>query len=99
MFAVLKQWLLQQRETEASFVYIICIGLYTFCFCFLFIFSHSCRTNYLNIYWTDLRRSFRVGRTMAVNDESEVSVFNRQRTLQLVVQPGGLSVGLHVSLF
>jgi len=27
LFAVLKQWLLQQRETEASFVYIIFVVL------------------------------------------------------------------------
>ena len=37
------------------------------------IFNDSCQTNYLKIYPTDLRQSFRVGRTMAVDDQTEIS--------------------------
>ena len=43
-----------------------------FCFCFLFC-NNSCQTNYPKIYQTDLRQIFRVGKTTAVDDQSEVS--------------------------
>jgi len=38
-----------------------------------FIFGHFCQTNYLNIYMTDLRQIFRIGRTTAVDDLSVIS--------------------------
>jgi len=40
---------------------------------FIFIFSDFCLTNYLNIYWADLRQISRVGRAVAVDERSEVS--------------------------
>jgi len=42
------------------------------------IFSNFCQTN-LNIYRTDLREIFRVGRTVAVDDQSEISFFDLSR--------------------
>jgi len=44
-----------------------------FCCCFLFIFNDFCRPNYLEIYRTELYQIFRVGRTVAVDDQSEIS--------------------------
>jgi len=38
------------------------------------IFNDSCQTIYLQIYWTDLRQIFRIGRTMAVDNQSEISI-------------------------
>ena len=54
-----------------------------FCFCFLFIFNDSGQTNYayLRIYRTDLRRVFRVGGTVPVDDESQVGFSIPQRKL------------------
>jgi len=52
-----------------------------FWFCFLFIFSDSCQTNYLKIHWTDLRQILRVGRTVAVDDQSEISPLTPHVTL------------------
>ena len=40
---------------------------------FLFNFSDSRQTNYLKIYCTDLRQIFRVGRTMTVDGQTEMS--------------------------
>jgi len=40
------------------------------------------RTNYRKIYQTDLRQIFRVGRTMAADDQSEISLLIPQATLQ-----------------
>jgi len=37
-------------------------------------FSDFCQIRYLNIYWTDLYQIFRVGRSMAVDERSEVSI-------------------------
>jgi len=49
---------------------------YMFCCCFLFYyfiyFNDSFQTNYLKIYETDHRRVCRVGRTPAVDDQSEI---------------------------
>ena len=53
-----------------------------FCLCFLKIFNDFSQTDYLNIYQTDLRQIFRVGRTMAVNDQSEISF-----SISLVILP------------
>ena len=39
------------------------------------------KTNYLKIYQTDLRQIFRAGRTMAVDDRSEISFLIPQGTL------------------
>jgi len=39
----------------------------------LLIFNGSCQTNSINIYRTDLRELFRVGRTMAADNQSEIS--------------------------
>ena len=36
------------------------------------IFSDFSLTNYLNIYWTDLLEICRIGRTLAVDERSEV---------------------------
>jgi len=47
---------------------------------YLFIFNDSCQTNYLKIYKTDLRQILRVDRTMAVDDESEISFLVTQST-------------------
>jgi len=41
---------------------------------FIFIFNDFYQTNYLNIYRTDLWQIFRFGRTVAVGDQSEISV-------------------------
>jgi len=41
-------------------------------FYFFDIFSDFSQTNYLNIYWTDLHESYRIGRTLAVRKRSEV---------------------------
>jgi len=37
------------------------------------------RPNYLNVYWTNLHPIRRYGRTMAVNEKSEVSFWIPQR--------------------
>ena len=42
---------------------------------FFFIFNDFCQTNFLNIYLTDLHQIFRVSRTTAVDELSEVSFF------------------------
>jgi len=39
------------------------------------IFNDFCQTNYPKIYRADLRQMFIVGRTMAVDDQSEISFF------------------------
>jgi len=44
-----------------------------FCLCLKKIINDFCQTDYLNIYQTDLRQIFRVGRTLAVNNQSEIS--------------------------
>jgi len=49
---------------------------YMVCFCFLFIsinFNDSRQTNYLEIYRIDRRQVFSGSRTMAVEDQSEIS--------------------------
>ena len=53
------------RPTTAYASYVLLLFL---------IFSNFCQTN-LNIYRTDLREIFRVGRTVAVDDQSEISFF------------------------
>jgi len=54
-----------------------------FCFCFIFIylfFNDSCQITYLEIYQTDLHKIIiRVGRTIAVNHQSEISFFDSLR--------------------
>jgi len=42
-----------------------------------FIFNDSCQSSYLKIYQTDLRQVFSIGtgRTIAVDDQSEISFF------------------------
>jgi len=49
-------------------------------FYFLIYFSDFCQTNYLNIYWTDLCEIGRIGRTLAVDERSEV-IFHRSRNV------------------
>jgi len=45
--------------------------------CHLFFFNNSCRTNYHEIQnCTDLRQTCKVGRTMSVDDQSEISFFD-----------------------
>ena len=40
----------------------------------LFLVSNDlCQTNYLNVYRIDLRHVFRIGRTVAVDDQPQVS--------------------------
>jgi len=46
-----------------------------------YIFCDFFLTNYLNIYWTDLYDSCRIGRTLAVDERSEVIFSTRQGTL------------------
>ena len=41
----------------------------------------SCQTSYLKVYQTDLRQICRFGRTMAVDDQSEISFLIPQGTL------------------
>jgi len=43
-----------------------------FCWCF----NDFCQTNYLNIYWTYLHKICRFGRTLAVDERSEVIFFD-----------------------
>jgi len=47
----------------------------------LLIFNGSCQTNSINIYRTDLRELCRVGRTMAADNQSEISFSIPQWTL------------------
>ena len=42
---------------------------FLFCWCFTF-FSNFCKTNYLNIYRTDLHEICKIGRTLAVDERS-----------------------------
>jgi len=44
-----------------------------------YIFCDVFLTNYLNIYWTDLYDSCRIGRTLAVDERSEVIFFDPSR--------------------
>ena len=44
-------------------------------FCCCLFFNDFVQTNYLNIYRTDLRQIYRVGRAVAVDDQSESSFF------------------------
>jgi len=39
----------------------------------LFLFNDSCQTSYLKIYRTECHQACRVGRTMPVDDQSEIS--------------------------
>ena len=41
---------------------------------YIYFFYNSNQTNYLTIYLIDLRQIFRVGRTMTVDDQSEIVV-------------------------
>ena len=67
---------------------------YTFCCCFLFVFKNDvCQTNYLQIYMADLLQIFRVGRTVTVDDQYEISCSIPQGTLSW--QPNFVSL-LHV---
>ena len=50
-----------------------------FCYCFLFIFNDFGLTNYLNIYRTNFRKIYWVGRTIAVDDQSEISFRSLKR--------------------
>ena len=50
------------------------------CCCFLVIFTDSCQTNYHKIYRIHLCKIFRVGRTMAVDDQPEISFSMPQET-------------------
>jgi len=48
---------------------------YMFCCCFVFVyFNDFCQTSYVKNLPTDLRRIFRVDRTVAVDDQSEISL-------------------------
>jgi len=40
---------------------------------FFIYFDDSCQNSYLKMYQTDLRQIFKIGRTMAVDDQSEIS--------------------------
>ena len=40
-----------------------------------YILSDFCQTNYLNIYQTDLHEICRIGRTLVVDERSEVIIF------------------------
>ena len=40
-------------------------------------FNDSCQTSYLKIYLTDLRQKFRVGRIVAVDNQSKISFLPR----------------------
>ena len=73
-----------------------------------FIFNDSCQSSYLKIYQTDLRQVFSIGtgRTIAVDDQSEISFFDPSFVTcmgvavhrRLVVQPGGLTLGFVLHL-
>jgi len=39
------------------------------------------QTSYVKIYWIDCRQIFRVGRTVGVDDQAEISFLIRQGTL------------------
>ena len=43
---------------------------------FKIYFNDFCQTSYLNIYQTDLHEIFRIGRTLAVDERSEVIFFD-----------------------
>jgi len=47
--------------------------MFRFSFLTYLFFNDSCQTNYLNIYWTDRRQICRVGRTMPVDDQAEIT--------------------------
>jgi len=49
-----------------------CVISYSFIY-FFFIYNDSRQTNYFKIYRTNLRQIFRVDRTMAVDDQPEIS--------------------------
>jgi len=52
------------------------------CFFLVYLFFNDFRqTNYLKICRTDLHHSFRVGRTLAMDDQSEIGFSIPQRTL------------------
>jgi len=59
-----------QAAAEGGLIFCLCF-LFIF---FIFIFNDFYQTNYLNIYRTDLRQIFRFCRTVAVGDQSEISV-------------------------
>ena len=74
-----------------------------------FIFNDSYQSSYLKIYQTDLRQVFSIGtgRTIAVDDQSEISFFFDPSFVtcmgvavhrRLVVQPGGLTLGFVLHL-
>jgi len=44
-------------------------------------YNDFCQTNNLKIYWTDLHQIFKIGRTMAVDDQHEISFSIPQYTL------------------
>jgi len=53
-----------------------CCSTAGYMFCCCLFFNDFCQTNYLNIYRTDLRQIYRIGRAMAVYDQSESSFFS-----------------------
>jgi len=53
-----------------------------FCCCFLFFKNCSCLTNYPKIYQSDLCQIVKLGRTVAVDDQSEISFSIPRGTLQ-----------------
>ena len=61
-----------------------------------YFYIYFWRTNYLNVYWTDLRQIYRTDRTMAVDDHSEIEFFDTQGTLPW--QPNFVGFGAWVSL-
>jgi len=70
-----------RRAIGSAAVCYLFIYLFVFyLFIYLFI-NDSFQANYLNIFRTDLRQIRRVGRTIAVEDQPEISFFICQRTL------------------
>jgi len=76
----MSQWPVEARSLACPDAEIrhcwLCSASYLFNF-----FDDSYRANYLKIYQTDLCQIFRVGRTVAVDDQSQISFFVPQGTL------------------
>jgi len=69
-----------------------------FCCCFLFIFNNSFQSNYVNIYRIEFRQVCTVGRTMAVDAQSEL-VFRSLKgsPCQLVSDIHRIEFGWHLA--
>ena len=64
------------QKTRNSELYVLLLF-----FIYLKKFNHSRQTNHLKVYKIDLCHIFRVDRTQAVDDQSEISYSIPQRTL------------------